>query len=394
MQDYNSKADQILYLLLITLATCILLGTLVVLFFARQITKPIKLMAAEVGRVANGDLTGEPLAVKNKDEIGMLIHDFNRMKSSLKEMIGQVAMNAHQVAATSEQLTASAEQTSRATEQISESIQEVSFGTERQAAQSMEATQVVSKIANGIEQIADRMKNVSASSVQAANLASDGNQVVTQSIAQMNTIQEKVQVSADVVNMLGEKSSEISQIISLITDIAAQTNLLALNAAIEAARAGEQGRGFSVVADEVRKLAEQSAFAAGQIGGLIQEIQNGTSKAVEAMGEGIQAVSDGIEMVNHAGYAFSDILQSVEEVSRQTQEVTAAVEEILSGTQTMVTSMNEILTISEHSSENAQNVAAAAEEQTASMQEISAAAHTLSKMAEELHHTISQFTIK
>jgi methyl-accepting chemotaxis protein len=82
---------------------------------------------------------------------------------------------------------------------------------------------------------------------KASKEAAEGGDAVTQTVAAMKQIAQKI---------------------SIVDDIAYQTNLLALNAAIEAARAGEHGKGFAVVAAEVRKLAERSQEAAKEIGDL------------------------------------------------------------------------------------------------------------------------------
>src|SRR6185295_7574515 len=82
---------------------------------------------------------------------------------------------------------------------------------------------------------------------------------------------------------LGSSSSEVGEIVKVITSIAEQTNLLALNATIEAARAGEAGKGFAVVASEVKDLAQETAKATEEISSRIQTIQTDTSAAVEAI---------------------------------------------------------------------------------------------------------------
>jgi methyl-accepting chemotaxis protein len=113
----------------------------------------------------------------------------------------------------------------------------------------------------------------------------------------MNNIDNKVTISSDTVNMLGKKSDEIGEIVSVINSIAEQTNLLALNAAIEAARAGENGKGFAVVADEVRTLAERSSNATDEIRKLITEIQINISNVTNSMTEGTDAVVTPINLL-------------------------------------------------------------------------------------------------
>jgi methyl-accepting chemotaxis protein len=91
------------------------------------------------------------------------------------------------------------------------------------------------------------------------------------------------EITTAAVSKLGDSSSEIGQVIKVITSIAQQTNLLALNATIEAARAGEAGKGFAVVANEVKELAKETAKATEDISRKIGAIQTDTKQAVEAI---------------------------------------------------------------------------------------------------------------
>lgn len=114
--------------------------------------------------------------------------------------------------------------------------------------------------------------------------------------------------SLDVFKGATTSVASVSEIATVISEIAVQTNLLAFNAAIEAARAKEYGIGFSIVADEVRKLAERNVEAARgitrHIDSAIDRINTATSGA-EAV---VQLLREQEALFSRSGAGFEHLM--------------------------------------------------------------------------------------
>jgi methyl-accepting chemotaxis protein len=374
------------------LLTFILLG-LFGIFIAKKITRPLQIMGVLCKDLENGDFSDKPRKLFAKDELGQLADALINMRSGLRTILKKVNESATQVAASSEELTASSEQSAQAVMQVANSINDVAQGAGNQLKSIDETVIIVDQMSDGIQQVAASSNQAAEHSAQAVSKAKNGNVSIHKAVSQMVNIEQTVNVSAQVVDKLGDRSKEIGKIVDTIALIASQTNLLALNAAIEAARAGEQGRGFSVVAEEVRKLAEQSQDAAGQIATLIGEIQGDTEKAVVAMNEGTHEVKVGMDVVTKAGKEFEEIAELVTNVSEQVREISIVMQQIDGGSQKIVTSIKRIDGLSKAAVDESQTVSAATEEQSASMEEIASASQHLAELAQDLQAAAAHFTV-
>ncbi|MCZ8520755.1 MULTISPECIES: methyl-accepting chemotaxis protein [Paenibacillus] len=378
----------------------ITLGIIAILFaiaaaawISMQIGGAIRRISTYVSRIADGDLTAEAPVITLRDEVGDLSKDISGLAVSLREKLSNIILASQQVAATSEELTASAEQTAQATEVITVAVQEIADGSEKQSRtmqQSLESSQQLTRSVDGVNR---SLEDVAQTSNEAIDHSQRGNRVVSQSVAQIGLIEEKVSSSSRYVFALGEKSAKIGDIVSLISTIATQTNLLALNAAIEAARSGEHGRGFAVVAEEVRKLAEQSRQAADQINTLITEIQGEIHHAMVSMEEGNTAVKEGTVIIGQAGTAFENIRHAIAKVHEISQKSVQDAQHIRHETDQVVKDLNVISGVAMEASQHSQGVAASAEEQNATMEEIAAASAMLSRLAEDLQESLAIFKL-
>ncbi|SFA77648.1 MULTISPECIES: methyl-accepting chemotaxis protein [unclassified Bacillus (in: firmicutes)] len=379
--------------------TSALLGSLILLavtgvitfIYTTRITSPIKKLAENANRIAEGDLTVKLESISLKDEVGQLNEAFIQMAGNLKKMIEHLAISSEQVASSSQQLAASAEQTIATTEQMSRTMQEVAAGSDHQLKMSLESAQAVEETTIGITRIAESATQLSELTSDTVSKAEEGSTFVGKTVQQMTTIQQSVDITDERVRLLSNRSKEIDDIVGIITAIAGQTNLLALNAAIEAARAGESGKGFAVVADEVRKLAEETNTSAKKIGNIVNEVQRETDLSVQAMEDVRQNVEEGIQITEDTRSKFAEILASMDRMSAQIEEISATSEEISAGSEEVAASVQDMAEVARQSSSHTQVAASSAGEQLASMDEINQSVNQLSKMATELENIIGTF---
>ncbi len=247
----------------------------------REQTLAVEALGEGIERLAGGDLTyriEEAFAEryqKLKDDFNTAIAGLNSTVQAIADSTREVANAAAEISSSTTDLSQRTEEQATSLEETSASMEEISVTVKKNAQNAQQANQLTA----GTCTVADR-----------------GGAVVAQAVQAMARIEQS--------------SGKITDIISVIDEIARQTNLLALNAAVEAARAGEAGRGFAVVASEVRSLAQRSSQAAKDIKDLI----------INSSGQ----VKEGVELVNRAGTSLNEIVASIKQVADIVSQIASA----------------------------------------------------------------------
>lgn len=379
-QEYNTLMRVSLAIFIAVL----LVLSFIIIVISKSIVKPLKRLAGNANQIADGDLD-VVVDTKSIDETGQVAEGLDRTVVRLREYIkyideisyilgemasGNLLFDMKQEYAgefskikvalldiqktyirTFSEIVLSADQVATGSEQLSQGAQQLSQGSMQQASSVEELSATIMEISEGIKKSAQNANEASNISLESEREVEHGNQ----QMAEMITAMEEIRGA----------SSQISNIIKAIDDIAFQTNILALNAAVEAARAGEAGKGFAVVADEVRNLAAKSGNAAKDTTSLIETA--------------ISAVENGTKIVDETAASLEKIVLNTKKSAEVIDEITDAGNQQADSMSQVTVGVDQISTVVQVNSATAEETAAASEE--------------LSGQANLLKELISQFKI-
>lgn len=371
----------------------IALGIFLSFFSANLMTKSIHKVLAKMKAIAAGDLSQDPIQTKDRDEIAQLVHASNEMNDSIRQLLNEIQDVSETVSSQSEELTQSASEVRTGAEQIAMTMEELATGTETQANSAGDLSSAMSSFTSKTQEANDSGDQIVNDSNDVLRLTNEGSNLMKTSTTQMRKIDQIVQDAVGKVEGLDSHTKKITNLVSVIRDIADQTNLLALNAAIEAARAGEHGKGFAVVADEVRKLAEQVSLSVNDITGIVTSIQRESSNVTESLQEGYKEVQIGTEKIESTDETFTHISTAVSNMVKNIQTITSNLSSIAASSQEMNSSIEEIAAISEESAAGVEQTSASAQQVSGSMEEVAGSSEQLAKLAEELNGLVAKFKL-
>lgn len=300
----------------------------------KRFLNPVKRIIDFTNDLSDGDLR----RTKINDNLGLLDitkNAFGKMASGILSLIYVIIQKTESVEQSVNIINRSSNELDNNVKRISEAIKQVSGENRNQTSNINKILDEICGVGDSINLINDNIKNVMNNSFEIKNMSVDGKNNLDEQIKNIISNKKIIKDIKEEVKDLLESTIKISEIITVIKNIAQQTNMLSLNASIEAARTGEKGNGFVVVAKSVNKLANKVNNSSAEIANIINTIQ----KSIEQIVTHIQLVDEASiyqeDMANSNQSVIKKVIDDVSEINVQIDSISKIITLITKNTQTV-----------------------------------------------------------
>ena len=247
-----------------------------------------------------------------------------RRLALFNSMIESESLAAETASKTVEQTRNMAKTIQKSTDEIFTSSKDIYSTANNQAASVQEIESTMNENTQIAGEIAEKTGSVANIASKMENDVIHGFSVLEHNVNQMEDIKRKNDGVITGIIALGNKITNIREIIKTINTITDQTKVIAFNAALEAASAGDRGKRFSVVASEVNRLADDIAALTKQIREQIEEIQNSSSSLIISSEESADKIAEGNNLIRELEEVFREIRSGAEITANQAQMITVS----------------------------------------------------------------------
>jgi len=357
-----------------------------------SISEPVLKITKVADHMSGGNLT-DTLETDAKGEISRLFDNMNIALQNLRELLRKVSSSIDNIEDATSEMVISSSEMDISTNEIANAMSKMSSGAHDQLKAIEMTSEILAGIMDGSKEMQHDAEKINQAAQEGFESSETGKKVVEIVVNDISRIEEFSNKTFESIQVLSQRSKEISTMLNVITEIAAQTNLLALNAAIEAAQAGENGRGFAVVAEEIKKLAEDSRNSAAEIERIIRVVLSDTDQAASMMAEMKKNVSSGVESTQKTSDMFNSLSEGAKKTLRVSRNILEASTSQTKKINEAVGNMESVVLISEQTATGTEEVASSASELSNGMQEFNKNSDSLNEMGKELKESMEYFKL-